>query len=278
MPTHKKVPMMYATLISVFSQDFDDFEFIIVDASKDSYFEKELEELLKMHAIEKRKDKLSKIKILHPESGQNFPGAMKTYGFKHCVQDNDFVVFLDHDDFLGTELLKYIRLAQTQYPDTEMISTNYTSMVYDHGNIMTNLETYAGGETCGSTDTIYIGDIYFKFNGKQDIYKNNHPFRSAICPKIISKQALRDNKFKFVTDTERMDDFAWPIMTHALIETYIPITGYVYMAYDPSNPSNSCCPERIVSENARQIENRCLEYEKVLYEFGYKKHRNTCII
>lgn len=45
MPTHRRMPLLHITLLSVFSQDFDDWELVVVDASEDTYFENALEEI-----------------------------------------------------------------------------------------------------------------------------------------------------------------------------------------------------------------------------------------
>ena len=280
MPTHQKVPLMQVTLNSVFSQSLNDFEFIVVDASKDGYFEEEFKTLVETYPILKRyESRFSNMRIIKPEKNKNFPGAMKLEGFKHCTQDNDFVIFLDHDDFLGNDLLKSIKLAHIQYPYTEMVSTKYTSMIYDSGKIILNTKTYAGGTPCESSNIIYINDIYIKFdNAKQDIYKNEHPFKATLHPKIMLKSVIRDKRFSFIEDTERLDDICWPVMSHSLIETYIPIIGYVYVGYMGNHHSNSCIPTRFISETSKKYTKYCADYEKMLSEIGYVKPKNTCIL
>ena len=54
MTTHKKRPLLYATLTSVFSQKYDDYEFIVVDASSDKYFKEECDRLFEAHDVLKR--------------------------------------------------------------------------------------------------------------------------------------------------------------------------------------------------------------------------------
>lgn len=274
MPTHRKPPMLRLTLLSVLSQDYDDFELIVVDASNDGYFKDEFERLMKDdHLLVWYSHKKKNVKILRPEENCQLPGAMKMYGFRNSVQDNGFCIFLDHDDFLWGNTLKNIHNATYGHSDYDMVGMDYTSMVYIDGNVFTNKETYVGGEVCGSTDTIYIDRFYFKFSGQQDIYRNKHPFKSAMHPKIISKQALRDNRFAFVEDTETMDDCAFAIMSHALKEVYIYAIGYVYVGYYNSNSTSG----RKVSERARKIMDDSNIYGSMLSEMGYVKHRDVYV-
>lgn len=279
MPTHKKRPLLYATIVSVFSQNYDDFEFVVVDASPDHYFLDEYNNLFENYGVMKRHaDKKDKLKLVIPENGQNFPGKMKMLGFKNCVQDNDFVVFLDHDDFLYADILKHVHNASVQYPNTQMITSQYTSMIYGNGSIYRNLATYAGGVVVGNTNTITLCDVWFNFKKLQDIYDNRHPYKASIHPKILKKQVLRDHQFAFIEDTERMDDFAWPVMSHALAETHISLPGYVYVAYDRTDPSNSCICNRKISDKAIEIQKNCEIYERMLDDMGYIKPRNEYII
>ena len=279
MPTHKKRPLLYATLTSVFSQKYDDYEFIVVDASSDKYFKEECDRLFETHNVLKRNfEKKQKMKIVYPEKDNNFPGAMKMLGFKNCIQDNDFVLFLDHDDFLCTDILHHVHQATIQYPQTEMISSYYTSMIYNNGRVYNNIKTYAGGEPCDSSKFISIGDMWFEFDLPQDIYCNKHPYLGILHPKILSKKLIRDHRFTFIEDTERMDDYAWEVLSHAFIETVIPLPGYVYMGYDKSDPSNSCISSRKISETAINAKNSCEQYKKFLDSIGYTKQRNIYIV
>ena len=249
MPTHKKPQLLPVTLLSVLSQKYDCWELIVVDASPDGYFKETFDNYMATNEFFKRyKDKASKIKIVRPDKDRGLPGAMKMYGFYHCLQDNDFCIFLDHDDFLYADTLTHIHNAYAKFPDTEMIGMDYTSMAYVDGQCLDNIKTFIGGEPHGAIDNIFIDNYYFSFKQPQKIWRNTHPYKACIHPKIIKKNVIRYNRFLFITDTETMDDFAWPIMSHALKETYINKIGYVYVAY---NGSNSVLGRK-VSETANQ--------------------------
>ena len=278
MPTHNHPPMLSTTLLSVFAQDFDDYELIVPDVSPDRYFKDELYRLLETdESLQKYADNISKIKIIYPDCNPRLPGAVRMSGVRNAVQDNDMIFFLDHDDFLGNGILKYIPLAMRQYPSTEMISTDYTSFCYFDGEICANLVTHMNGEVCGSSDTIWVENIYFKFPMKQDIYRIKHPWQSASCPKIISKKTLREHRFVFIEDTEVVDDIMWSTMTHSLVETQIPLVGYVYVCYS-GYLTNSCDPKNTPSETTIKYADICKQYGSLLDEIHYTKQRNMLMI
>jgi len=200
---------------------------------------------------------------------------MKMSGFENCEQDDDFVVFFDHDDFLGQDLLYYMKKAYDKFPDTEMFSTNYASVSYYNNQVYSNGVTYFGGEQCDETKIINVGNIYYEFPTNIKIYKNFHPFKAAMIPKIISKKAVRNGKFTFITDTCQNDDALWPVLSHSLAETYIPVVGYIYVAYITDYITTSCNSSLPVSDTAEQYIQYCDGYEKLLNVLEYKKYRNT---
>ena len=272
MPTHKKPPLLHATLLSVLSQGYEGFEFIVVDASPDGYFKDVFDSYYDNRLFLKKRNNFSKVRIIRPEENRGMPGCMKMTGFRNCTQDNDFCVFLDHDDFLYTDVLQHIHDADMLYPGRDMIGMDYTSMVYNNGRVYTNKKTYVGGEICGGLDTIWIDNIYYKFDGKQDVYRNIHPYKSPVHPEIISKKALREKRFTFVEDTETMDDCMFSVMSHALSEIYIKAIGYVYVAYFGGNRTNSTIGRKI-SNTVTHNHNVCESYDKMLDSLGYVKPR-----
>lgn len=279
MPTHRNMPLMYATLMSVFWQDYDDFEFVVVDASEDGYFENECRRLFEAtESLSCMKHKLSKLKMVRAEEKRTFPGAMKMLGFKNCVQDDDFVFFLDHDDLIGENILRYIHLAKTQYPSTEMISTNYSVFLYIDGRVYSSNGQFMGGVRCGDTLRVNFGNMYFSFQEPLGVYKWYHPYLSCDCPKILSKGAVRDRRYAFIEDTEIMDDSSFDVITHSLEETYIPSIGYYYVAYkDEGMRTTSFCGKE-PSETAKKYREYTNEYINLLNLMRYRKKRNICSI
>ena len=89
MPTHKRPPMLHNTLLSVFSQWIDDFEFIVVDASDDRYFKNAVEEIFnESKTLQYYAPRLNKLKIIYPDKDKTHPGAMKMLGFSCCKNDD----------------------------------------------------------------------------------------------------------------------------------------------------------------------------------------------
>ena len=119
MPTHECPPLLTVTLSSVYSQNFEDWKLVVVDASENNYFEEKLNDFFKNNKFfANRTDLLNKTKIIKPSKNKNLPGSMKMEDFKNCVQDDGFCIFLDHDDMLLPHLLKTfpMRLTITQTP------------------------------------------------------------------------------------------------------------------------------------------------------------------
>lgn len=271
MPTHRRPPFLSTTLLSVMSQSCGEFELVVVDASPDRYFEEEFKRVSSEdRLLRKYESRFCKIRVVKPTEGTGLPGRMKMEGFRNCVQDNDFCVFLDHDDFLYGDAIKNIYHAGSYFPNTEMVGMDYTSMMLVDGMVYTNKKTFMGGTPFRTIDSIYIDDRYYRFSGKQDVYRGTHPFKSANKPIIISKKALREKRFSFIEDTETMDDCGFAVMSHALVETYVNAIGYVYVGYKNSNSVS----RRKVSGTANLVIERCKAYGEMLDAVGYSKHRN----
>lgn len=278
MPTHRRMPLLHITLLSVFSQNFDDWELIVVDASADNYFENALEEIFNTYwYVEKYIEKvLSKIHIVRPDNGYTYPGKMKMEGFRNCVQDNDFCVFLDHDDMIMPNLLCNISNSTKMYPNTEMITTDYTSFIHNNGNITPNMVSYMGGVECGEISTLLFGDFYYLFEGNPlKIWTNTHRWKSCMTPKIVAKDSLRRNQFFFIEDTPIMDDALFPTISYSLNETKIDMVGYVYVVYFDfiQNSTSNIVVDNGINTLCEIIKN----YSEFLDESGFVKKRNLFV-
>lgn len=278
MPTHRRMPLLHITLLSVFSQDFDDWELVVVDASDNMYFANALEEIFNTYwYVGKYKESVKdKIKIVRPVDGYKFPGKMKMDGFRNCNQDNDFCVFLDHDDMIVTHLFKNMSDAYKLYPNTEMFTADYTSFIHNNGVVTSNLVSYMGGVEFDKIHSLNFGDFYYSFENNPLIrWSNTHRWKACMTPKIISKDALRRNQFMFVEDATIMDDALFRVMTHSLNETKLDMVAYVYVVYfDFVQNSTS----NIQSEgDVERFSKICGDYSEFLDKVGFVKKRNCFV-
>ena len=278
MPTHECPPLLATTLSSVYSQNFNDWELVVVDASENNYFEEKLNNVFATSKqFANRNDLFNKTKIVKPLNNKTLPGSMKMEGFKNCVQDDDFCIFLDHDDMILPNLLLNISKAINYYPNTEMVSTDYTSLCYFNGSIYTNTKTFMGGVENGSIDKLLFGNLYYKFSQSPlKVWTNTHSWKANTKPIIVKKQAIRSGKFSFIENTPTLDDCLFPVMSHSLLETYIKMVGYVYVAYIKGHRTNST-KGRQPSKEAVEFIEICKNYETLLNLSGFAKQRNIYI-
>ena len=109
MPTHNHPPMLSTTLLSVFAQDFDDYELIVPDVSPDRYFKDELYRLIETdESLQMYADKVSKIKIIYPDCNSRLLGAVRMSGVRNAVQDNDMIFFFNFIFFKNTLCILYM--------------------------------------------------------------------------------------------------------------------------------------------------------------------------
>lgn len=128
-PAHRILPWHNLRLINVCSQDFDDWEWLILDNSKDGIvkdyvdrFFTEMQGVYYPHCREK-------VKVLHEPKFADIPfkdgklGLMCNYlvGNASC-SDNGFFVRLDYDDFFFDGFLKMVDAAIRMNPDTEFVT------------------------------------------------------------------------------------------------------------------------------------------------------------
>lgn len=99
-PTHKKTKLWSVTVESVMNQTYKDFEWIVLDNSKEGYFESEFEVFKKGHP--EYSDVFDNVKIYHEYYEGRHPVAFyKNKCIEHTTcKPDEFVVTLDHDDLL----------------------------------------------------------------------------------------------------------------------------------------------------------------------------------
>lgn len=269
MPTHKKMPYLFQTVMSVLTQDASNYELIVVDASPEKYFARYFEE----NIVKNEQDYCKNVKIYEPTEKCKYPGAMKMYGLKRtsCGSD-DYVVFLDHDDFLVQHALRCIEEATVSIK-ADMVSGHYVSaFVGMDCNIYKNSVTYMNGEDSGKTiNKITFGNRYIEFPFGLQIYEQRHRFVSNLLPIVYKKKTFEDRRMFFVEDTECMDDATKHFFNPFLSEAYIDYPLYCYNAYAGgiTNSTNGSP----VSETAAKIMDVAIKTNEVLTKCGYIKER-----
>ena len=154
-PTHKERPLLELTIKSVLSQSYSDFEWVVLDNSKEGYFEDKLNEFLINNP--KFENRRKNVKIFHKTFRELNVGKLKN----ECVRltscrDDEFILLLDHDDFLINDCLLNIYKYSNKYPHTQFISADTVPILYDIQNDLFNFHRYH--------DLSKLDDLY-KYNG-----------------------------------------------------------------------------------------------------------------
>ena len=127
-PAHRVIPWLNARLINICSQDFEDWEWIILDNSRDGCVKRYVNDFFTNQQglyFPRCKDK---VKVFH----EAFEGVSVADGRIGKVKnraveltsckDDDFILLLDYDDFLFQGFLRNVYKVSREFPDCEMIS------------------------------------------------------------------------------------------------------------------------------------------------------------
>lgn len=128
-PCNKIVPWQNARLINVCSQDFDDWEWIILDNSKDGCVKEYVERFfVEMQGVSFKHCK-EKIKVYHdPLDGISVENGRYGIMRNKCIDlvsydgDSDVIFTLDSDDFIYEGTLSKIQNAVNTYKDSEFFT------------------------------------------------------------------------------------------------------------------------------------------------------------
>lgn len=114
-PVYHTGERIYRTYNSIKNQTLDDWEWVIIDDSKDDTTWAILENIA-------RKDNRVKPHRIYPISGGNI-GLVKKRAASLCI--GDWLVELDHDDELFKDCLSECYLASLEFPDSEFLYSDY---------------------------------------------------------------------------------------------------------------------------------------------------------
>jgi len=165
-PVYKTGERIWRTYNSLKNQIWTNWEWIVVDDSPDETTWKILTEIAKM-------DYRVKIHKIYPTSGGNVGLAKNRAGH---LADGDWVVELDHDDYLATNCLSTCNDAIIKYPDAGFLYSDVAELYedgemkhYDHdwtGNWYARNDNYF--------DFGYAGHTWVKVDG-MDILAHWYP-------------------------------------------------------------------------------------------------------
>lgn len=259
-PTHKGRPLLDLTIKSVLSQSYSDYEWIILDNSKEGYFEDKFNEFLINNP--KYENRRKNVKIFHKTYDEVNIGKLKN----ECVRltsckDDEYILLLDHDDFLVDDSLLNIYKYSIKYPHIQFISGDKLQLLYDiDANLFypTKFAEITGTEfenqfKIASGDVkINIDDLSFDFG-----YQHEYTIRPYICdifnrqeyrfhtdgaihshPRCVKKQFLLNPIFQFYEGHTISEDTVQCYMIGKFLQgAYIPKIIHVCITYN--NNSNS---------------------------------------
>lgn len=177
-PLHNKEKYVFKTLTSILSQDFPDFEVIIVDdGSTDSSLE----------IISEFKD--DRIKVISVDNGG--VSSARNLGIKQATYS--WIALLDADDFWDRTYLKQSMKIVKRFPEIKIVATNYYKVFSSKSIISHNfrdgfVDNYFNFPCITSSSVIIKKDVFYSvglFDTKLKYGEDQHLwFRIAAAFKI----------------------------------------------------------------------------------------------
>ena len=270
-PTHKPQPLIELTIKSVFEQTYSDWEWVVLDNSENFYFEEFIYNYCENNP--QYKHLLHKVKIFKQHYDEVNIGKLKN----ECVQltsceNDEFILLLDHDDFLDVNALYEIHKMQCKYPHADYITGDCIRLLFNNSNFyiednFSKLLTYTKFSQFISNEvTINVSDLNIRFPYTEnylcryftpnniECFKNFYDIDipESYClsshPRCLKKQILTKLPYQFYEGHEVSEDTTQLIfMTYFLKGCYIEKNLYYNVRY--SDYSNSSW--MIVSDECR---------------------------
>lgn len=111
-PTYNRAEFIVNTLNSVLSQDYDDFEIIVVD---DGSTDNTADIMRENYATSR------KVRYVRQSNAER--GAARNRGFKETR--SEYTVFFDSDDLMHSDHLSTLAAAATRHPEANFLATKY---------------------------------------------------------------------------------------------------------------------------------------------------------
>lgn len=294
-PTHKPGPLMEITIKSVLEQTYTDWEWVVLDNSSDFYFESYLYQFLDRNP--QYKHLLHKVKIFKQHYNEVNIGHLKNECVKlTSCKDNEYVLLLDHDDFLDTNTLYEIHKMSVKYPESDYITGDVIKLQYNNENNTIYSFSYTHFRDKSSNYTKFLsGDINIPFcnicienvndYGMRYFQPDTMEWINQICnqnfthlgyslfghPRCIKKNILKYNTYKFFEGHEISEDSVQLFfITYFLKGCYIEKQLYYNIHY-LSNSNSSYMP---VTDLCRENYAIIISYIKTLEEYILKLYPN----
>lgn len=260
-PTHKVTPFLDVTIKSVICQEYTDWEWVVLDNSPDFYFGGYLEGFFERHPRFDMETIRKKIKIINRHYPEGTPiGRFKNdlVGWTSC-KDDEYVMLLDHDDFLDCSALAEINKMDNRYPNAQFISGDCFLMRYDDNMWYAyNMNITFGKEMLDRQCCVVDDVVDFEIKIDDfDIYFNHipnalthyiHPFpcsgdenpkhlKLQMHPRCIKRWCLNIDAFRFYEGVRYAEDITQLMFLGMCAQgVYIPKVIYYYVFYgDCSN-------------------------------------------
>lgn len=249
-PTHRKTKLWDIIVESVMQQTYKDFEWIVLDNSKDGYFEQEFERFKGEHP--EYSDVFDNVKIYH----EYYEGRHPVGFYKNrCVElttckPDEFVVTLDHDDIMARTALEDFVGCAEKYGDKIDYIFGYESAIIEDGTICCPEDLYIL-PNCIKTvlPNIKIGDsFYLKYkdltmpevNSIDISYNLNQLIGSH--PRVIRKQLLQRHTFRYNENDYYEDDTLQTVFALLFLNVgYICRQTIIYVHYKDEDKNVSNC-------------------------------------
>lgn len=252
-PTHKKTKLWDVIVESVMQQTYKDFEWVVLDNSKEGYFEKEFERFKGEHP--EYSDVFDNVKIYH----EYYEGRHPVAFYKNrCVElttckPEEFVVTLDHDDIMARTALEDFVGCAEKYGDKIDYIFGYESAIIEDGTICCPTNLYSLPNCIRTVlPNIRIGkNFYLKYDEYEmpevssiDItYYLNQLIGSH--PRVIRKYLLQRLPFRYNENDYYEDDTLQTIMGILFLNVgYICRQTIIYIHYTNEDDKNVSAIER----------------------------------
>lgn len=247
-PTHKMTTLLDLTIGSVLMQTFKDYEWVVLDNSREGYFESYLDGFFERHP--ELSNERHHIRIVRKVYDRVCIGRMKN----DLVRETrcgvcDYVLLLDHDDLLDINALQRINDMDIRYREASFITSDYIRLTYMDGlfystkyNINTDIGPYGADVVSGCLDLDcgfvkldygYLKNYTYRYYDIGVEYDKLRSNKIASHPRCIKKHVLLDPLYEFHEGHKYSEDIVQCFMLGCFLRgCYIEAPTVVNIDYD----------------------------------------------